>query len=276
MNTVTVIAPGLLGGSILKTLRRAAPATRLKVYARREATRLAVSAAGLADTVSASPAEAAADSDLVILCTPVHAMRGVVEELLPALAPSAIVTDVGSVKAPVHAALAPLLAGRAHWIGSHPMAGAEQSGLAAARDNLFADTVTILTPAPDADRDAVARLRDFWATLGARALTLTPARHDELVAEISHLPHLLAALLVSTVSDDSLPLAGPGFRDATRIAASPPELWSEILQTNRAATISALEKFQAATIRARAILIADDHTALTRLLTAASARRRKL
>ncbi|MDR1191676.1 MAG: prephenate dehydrogenase/arogenate dehydrogenase family protein [Verrucomicrobiales bacterium] len=274
-HTVSVIAPGLLGGSILKTLRRRAPATRLKVCARREATRLTISGANLADEVCAEPASAAADSDLVILCTPIQAMTDVTRQMLPALKREAVVTDVGSVKASVHAALAPLLAGRARWLGSHPMAGSENSGLAAARGDLFDQAVTILTPV-DADADTLYRLRAFWELLGCRVLFLTPEAHDAAVAQVSHLPHLLAALLVNSVSDASLSVAGPGFRDTTRIAAGPPEMWADILRANRAAIISAVEKLQGETRTALAALREDDYAGLLKLLNAASERRRKV
>ncbi|MDR2463216.1 MAG: prephenate dehydrogenase/arogenate dehydrogenase family protein [Verrucomicrobiales bacterium] len=274
--TVSVLAPGLLGGSILKTLRKKNPALTLKAWARREETRLALSDAKLADEVCATPAAAVADSDLVILCPPVPAMAELAQQMLPALKRDALVTDVGSVKAPVHAALSPLLLNKARWTGSHPMAGSEQSGLEAARDDLFENAVTIITPAPDAEAHTVAGLRAFWESLGSRTLTLTPEEHDAHVAQISHLPHLLATLLVNTVSAESLRVAGPGFRDTTRVAAGPPELWVDILKANHQAILSALVKLQSEIQSAREILEGGDGIKLLELLAAANQKRRGL
>jgi prephenate dehydrogenase len=275
-NTVTVIAPGLLGGSILKTLRKKSPQTRLKVFARREETRLALGEEQLADEIYVAPADAATGSDLVILCSPIQAMPDLVRQILPALDDGTVVTDVGSVKSSVHAALAPLLKGRAHWIGSHPMAGGETSGIEAARDDLFEKAVTVLTPTPDASGEALNRLRCFWELLGSKTITLTPEIHDAYVAQISHLPHLLAALLVNSVTPESLQVAGPGFRDSTRIAAGPPEMWIDILRANNQAVVSALKNFLAETQSALSLLEQGDHPALQARLAQAAKRRRGL
>jgi prephenate dehydrogenase len=166
---------------------------------------------------------------------PIEAMAGLVTECRDALKPDALVTDVGSVKGSVDAALAPLLRVRALWIGSHPMAGSEQSGFVAARPDLFEDAAVILTPTPDTRPQALARVEQFWKALGSRLYSMPPADHDLAVADISHVPHLLASLLVANANPKSLPLAGGGFRDTTRIAAGSAELWTEILWANREA-----------------------------------------
>jgi prephenate dehydrogenase len=162
-------------------------------------------------------------------------MPGLVEEFRGALKPGALVTDVGSVKGSVDAALAPLLAGRALWVGSHPMAGSEQSGFVAARPDLFEGAAVIVTPTAATAPEAVEKATEFWSALGARVFTLAPEQHDLAVADISHVPHLMAALLVANANPTSLPLAGGGFRDTTRVASGSPELWIEILWANREA-----------------------------------------
>ena len=272
--TITVIAPGLLGVSILHSLRRKSPDIKLKAYARREESRLIISGERLADEVYANAADACRDSDLIILCTPINAMADIARQILPVLKAGAVVTDVGSVKAPVHAALSPILKGKAHWIGSHPMAGGENSGIEAAREDLFAKAITVLTPTPDANGDALHKLRVFWELLGSKTITLTPEIHDSYVAQISHLPHLLAAVLVNSVAPESLQVVGPGFRDSTRIAAGPPDMWVDILAANNRAVISALKKLQAELAATLALLEQADHAGLRDFLATAAKKRR--
>jgi prephenate dehydrogenase len=275
-NTITVIAPGLLGGSILKTMRRKSPETKLKVFARREETRLSLHEGKLADEVHAKLEDSVIDSDLIILCTPIQVMAEVTKQILPVLKHGTIVTDVGSVKAPVNAALAPLLKDKAYWIGSHPMAGSENSGIEAARDNLFEKALTVLTPTPDANGEALNKLRVFWELLGCKTLSLTPEVHDSYVAQISHLPHLMAAVLVNSVSADSLQIIGPGFRDTSRVAAGPADMWVDILKANSKEVVTALKKFIAEAQNTLSALEHGNNEELLKQLTAASKRRRRL
>ncbi|MDD5262898.1 MAG: prephenate dehydrogenase/arogenate dehydrogenase family protein [Methylacidiphilales bacterium] len=274
--TISIIAPGLLGGSILQALRKHAPEIRLNVWARREETRSQVLKQRLADTVTGNLSEAVADSDLIILCTPIQAMEETTRNFLPALKPSALVTDVGSVKGPVHLALAPLLAKKCHWIGSHPMAGSEQSGLEAARADLFQGARTIITPDETADPAAAAKLRRFWELLGCSVVTLSPSLHDTYVAQISHLPHLVAALLVHSVSQESLQVAGPGFRDTSRVAAGPPDMWVEIFQANHPAVAEAMKQFLEEAQKALSKMESGRCPELLDLLTSACQKRRSL
>jgi prephenate dehydrogenase len=171
-------------------------------------------------------------------------MPELAQRIAPVVSPTALITDVGSVKGCVVEALGPIFRGRARFIGSHPMAGSEQTGLAAARADLFRDSVCIVTPDPSSAAADVAEVRAFWETLGCRVRELGPQEHDEIVARVSHFPHLLAAALVQSVQDagsHALQFAGPGFRDTTRVAAGPPEMWTEILRTNRRAVQKSAE-----------------------------------
>ncbi len=154
------------------------------------------------------------------------------------LAPDALVTDVGSVKGSVVAELAPIFERRVCFVGSHPMAGSEQTGMKFARADLFAGAVCILTPQPQSPPAAVGKLAAFWEKLGCTVRELTPEAHDEYVALISHFPHLLAASLVDMISRNNpaaLEFCGPGFRDTTRVASGSPALWTGILLANRPA-----------------------------------------
>jgi prephenate dehydrogenase len=233
--TVAILGPGLIGGSLALALAEHGLVDRLTIYARSPRALDEIRLAGVDAELTGNPGEAVRDADVVILCVPIEAMADLVKECRSAFKPDALVTDVGSVKGSVDAALAPLLAGRAQWIGSHPMAGSEQSGFVAARADLFENAAVIVTPTPQTVAGAQARAEQFWRALGGRVHTLAPADHDLAVADISHVPHLLAALLVANANPQSLPLAGGGFRDTTRIAAGSPELWTEILWANREA-----------------------------------------
>jgi prephenate dehydrogenase len=233
--TVAILGPGLIGGSLALALAERNLVERLVIYARSPRSLDEIRLAGVDAELTGNPSEAVREADVVILCVPIEAMRGLVGECRGALKPQALVTDVGSVKGSVEAALAPLLKGRVQWIGSHPMAGSEQSGFVAARPDLFENAAVIVTPTPETTAGAQARAEEFWRALGGRVYALAPADHDLAVADISHVPHLLAALLVANANPMSLPLAGGGFRDTTRIASGSPELWTEILWANREA-----------------------------------------
>jgi len=238
MNRIAILGPGLLGGSVALALREA-PDVEVRLWARRAEAVEQARALDIAALVDNDLSKVVSGADTVLLCVPVGAMEGLVKEMLPHLASDALVTDVGSVKVPVCQSLAPLLKNRALFVGSHPMAGSEKAGLAAARADLFQNATCILTPEEGVtDPLAVELAGIFWERLGCRLRTLTPPVHDEVCALISHLPHLTAAALVNTVTStlpEAFEFCGPGFRDTTRVAAGLPAMWSEILCSNRRA-----------------------------------------
>ena len=233
---LAILGPGLLGGSIGLAARKHRAAGRIVVWGRRvEAAREAVKR-GAAHEMALTPAEAVRGADLVILCTTVEAMPSVAREMRPGLKRGALVTDVGSTKYDVVRQVGAILAGRATWIGSHPMAGGEREGFRAARADLFERATCLITPLPRSRPAAVARLVAFWEALGGRVASLSPVQHDEVVALISHVPHLAAAALVNLVSrrkSPALDCVGNGFRDMTRIAAGSPDMWTGIVMSNR-------------------------------------------
>jgi prephenate dehydrogenase len=263
--TVAILGPGLIGGSLALALAERGLAESLFIYARSAHALDAIRLAGINAELSGNPSEAVREADVVILCVPIEAMPALVLECRDALKPGALVTDVGSVKGSVDAALAPLLAGRALWIGSHPMAGSEQSGFVAARPDLFENAAVIVTPTAQTAPGAQALAEKFWRALGSRVFTLSPEKHDQTVAEISHLPHLLAALLVLNADAAGLPLVGGGFRDSTRIASGAPDLWIEILRSNRAAGAAACENLAALLVHVQRLLREDDPAAKSEL-----------
>lgn len=236
---LAVLGPGLIGGSILLAAAERHPAARLTAWSRDPAELAALAARHPPFRGTDDLAAAVAGADLVVLCVPPAATVPLGERVAPHLSPGTVVTDVASVKTPVVAALGPLFPGR--FIGGHPMAGRERGGLGMARADLFAGALCLLTPGTDADPAAVARVEALWRTLGCRAVRhVSPAEHDRAVALVSHLPHLLAGALLAVTDPAARACAGPGFRDSTRLAAGPPELWKEILSLNRPAVKDAL------------------------------------
>jgi len=224
---------------------------------------------GAADEATTDLAQAVAGADLVVLATPIGAMAGLAAQIRPHLSAGCLVTDVGSVKYPVVRAVSHALAGRARFVGSHPMAGSEQSGIDQARPDLFWEAVCIVTPAEDTDAAAVQQVHDFWRSVGAVVRTMGPQIHDEVVARVSHLPHLAAAALVNAVTQrgpDLLGCAGPGLRDSTRVASGPPEMWVEICQENRQEIRRALDDLIGELEQIRAALENDDGVALRQFL----------
>ena len=185
-----------------------------------------------------------------MLCTPLAQMRSLVEQMLPAVKRGAIVTDVGSVKSSVVRDLERLVArAGAHFVGSHPMAGSEKTGVAASRHDLFVDAVCVVTPTPRSNRAAVRKVEKLWKSVGARVLRLAPQAHDELVSRSSHLPHVVAAQLANFVLSPEHPkvqamLCANGFRDTTRIASGSPEMWRDIAVANRKNLLRALSAFE--------------------------------
>lgn len=238
---------------MLLALRRFAPSIERVAWARRAESVAALrSSHDLVDLATDDLAQAIQGADCIVLGMPIGSMRSIVEKFgdLPQTASKepVVVTDVGSVKGPVVRDLAPLVADKGGvFLGSHPMAGSEKKGIEYAEATLFQKAAVILTPENSADeeRPEFARLRDFWRGLGAVVSVLSPDCHDTLVGGISHLPHLVAAALVRSVlgsHPDSAVLAGGGFRDCTRIAGGPEDMWAEILLENAQAVSAQLSQ----------------------------------
>lgn len=236
---VTLVGVGLLGGSLGLALKQRRLAGRVEGYVRREASIAECERLGVVDRATTDLLAAVREADLVVFCTPIAQMRTLAEQCVPALKAGALVTDVGSVKGSVVAELEPIFSkAGALFIGSHPMAGAEKTGPAAARPDLFERAVCVVTPGAKTPVKLVKLIEEFWAAVGGRTLRLTPDQHDSLVARSSHLPHVVAAELANYVLSPAHPkeqpaLCATGFRDTTRIAAGSPEMWRDIALANR-------------------------------------------
>ena len=273
---VAILGLGLLGGSISLVARRKGIATRVVGWSHRDVTRLTALEKGVIDQSMPTPQEAVAAADFVILCTPVGVMPQLLEMIAPALKPGAIVTDVGSTKRSVVAAAERLLSVKNPFVGSHPMAGSERSGIAAADENLVQGRLCILAPNERTDPGALVEVEEFWQDLGMRTTRLSPGEHDRLLADVSHLPHLIAAAMVSIQEDRAMSVAGPGFKDSTRIAAGDAALWRDIFTDNKESVIRSLDRLMATLKDYRTALQAGDANRLEAMLNAASKRRQGL
>jgi prephenate dehydrogenase len=248
MKTVAIIGMGLMGGSLGMALRRKGLA-RVKGYARREETRRQALDVGAVDEVCEAPGDAVKGASIVVMCTPVLTIPALVNECRNGFGAGTVVTDVGSTKAEVVNRVVSILAGSdVHFVGSHPMAGSEKSGIEVARMDLYEGAVTAVTPVQGEVDSVVGAVSGLWSSVGSRVIRISPEEHDALVARTSHLPHLVASLLVTTAVGEGgerfRALCGPGFRDATRIAGGSPEMWHDIVKTNRAAILEVLRDYQ--------------------------------
>ena len=228
---------GLIGGSIARALKKNFPACRITAYNRHIEVLEQAKADGIVDVVSQEIGPAFSDCDLIFLCAPVETNNENLLRVRPYLGADTVLTDVGSVKTPIHQAAAKAgLEGR--FIGGHPMAGSERIGYAAAKDSLLQNAYYILTPTEQIPQKTVEEMRDILSALGALPLILSYEEHDRIVAGISHLPHVVAASLVNLVrtadqgSGMMKQVAAGGFKDITRIASSSPEMWEQICLTN--------------------------------------------
>lgn len=244
---LAILAPGLLGGSVAQAARHFGTASHISLWARKPETRLALRAQAWVDAVADTPAEAVRGADLVVICAPVDQIVRLAAEIAPALSPAAIVTDVGSVKGEICRQATAALAGRATFVGSHPMAGSEKTGWEHARADLFKGRVVFVTPLPETTPSAAERVAAFWKSLEAEVATVAPDAHDEIVAHISHLPQVLASTLCAALAKRETGwrnFSGGGLRDTTRIAGSDPKLWKTILEQNRDEVLRALRAYQ--------------------------------
>jgi cyclohexadieny/prephenate dehydrogenase len=249
VRNLAIIGLGLIGSSIARAVRAHLPDVRISGHDASNEHRAIAEKLAICDVYADTAAAAVVGADLVLLCVPVGQMAAVGAAIAPAIAPGAIVSDVGSSKADVLAALTKALPGVC-IIPAHPVAGTENSGPAAGFATLFDGRWCILTPPDGADADAVVRLDAFWTALGARVETMDAAHHDLVLAVTSHLPHLIAYTIVGTASDlegvtrsEVIKYSAGGFRDFTRIAASDPVMWRDVFLNNRDAVLEMLQRF---------------------------------
>lgn len=247
-STVTILGPGLLGGSIALAVRRAMPQCELRLWARREEPLELARSLGIEHTYH-NARQACEGAELIILATPIGAFEELARSILPAIDKKAIVTDVGSVKAYVHRTTGALLTDRGRrFIGSHPMAGTEKQGLENAFPELLQGATVVITNPHGVCEAAEAKLEQFWQALGCSTYRMEPVHHDRTVARISHMPHIVAGLAArnATVGDiltqDLQRLAAGGYRDTTRVSSGATAMWADILWENDVAVREILHR----------------------------------
>lgn len=247
-NSIAFLGLGLIGGSAAKAVRRLRPDIRIAAYDPHTAALAAALTEGVIDQALPAVDGSLADCDLIFLCMPVSSMEDTLRRLKQYAKPTAVFTDVGSTKVPVHEAVQRLEL-EARFVGGHPMAGSERSGYDAADERLLENAYYALTPCAATPPETVAAVAELVEAIGAIPLVMSPEKHDRAVAGVSHLPHIIAASLVNLVhsADDSdqtmKTLAAGGFKDITRIASSSPELWEHICLNNQQPILRFLEQY---------------------------------
>ncbi len=273
---MAVAGVGLIGGSLALAARKAGLVRHVVGFGRGEANLRLARERGIVDEYTLDPLVAARDADLLFLSVPVRALGPVVRACAPSLKPGAVVTDAGSVKSAVVDAVERELPPGVAFVGGHPIAGGEQAGAGSADATIFLGQRCLLTPGRTSSAAAVAKVRALWEGVGMVVSELDAGRHDEILARVSHLPHVLAFALMNSVADEeALTYAGASFRDLTRIAASPTEVWRDIFLANRGATREALAEFRRACDEVDRALEAGDEAALVAWIEAARARKRR-
>ncbi|UCH75245.1 MAG: prephenate/arogenate dehydrogenase family protein [Rhodospirillales bacterium] len=259
---VALIGLGLEGSSLAWVMKRERLAGHVAGCARTRATLDKAVELGFVDSVHENVADAVADADLVMLCTPVSTFADIAARIAPALKPGAIVSDVGSVKLAVIRDVGPLLPTGVHFVPGHPVAGTEHSGPESGFAELFEHRYCILTPPPGSDADAVERVAELWRRAGSQVEFMDAHHHDRVLAITSHLPHLIAYTIVGTAADlesqlrreaasngdvvetsEVIKFSAGGFRDFTRIAGSDPVMWRDVFLNNRDAVLEMLGRF---------------------------------
>ncbi|HEY3327116.1 MAG TPA: prephenate dehydrogenase/arogenate dehydrogenase family protein [Novimethylophilus sp.] len=271
---LAIFGVGLIGGSVALAMKQAGQTGRIVGVGRNgEALKQAIQLGVIDEAATAE--DAVRDADLVLLATPVGHFSAIMRSIAPHLAPQAVITDAGSTKGDVVAAARSRLQDKLRrFVPAHPIAGAEKSGVAAARAGLFLDKDVVLTPLKETDGDAIRKADALWQGCGARVSHMSAEMHDEIFAAVSHLPHLLAFALVADIAKRAnarqlFGFAAGGFRDFSRIAGSSPEMWRDISLANRNALMAELDAYQAQLCELRGMIERNDGPALEALFNRA-------
>ncbi|MDD5434639.1 MAG: prephenate dehydrogenase/arogenate dehydrogenase family protein [Nitrospira sp.] len=278
---MVIAGVGLIGGSLALVCREKGIVSEIVGVGRSEQNLRDALSLNVIDSYTLKLEEAVKGADIIVLATPVTTLIRLAKEISPYLAPGVIVTDVGSVKGPV-VEIEEILPASAHFIGAHPIAGKEKSGVKAASKELFQGAKCILTPTSNTNQEASDTIEALWKAAGSSVIKMDPARHDLIFSAVSHLPHVVAYALVNTLldlektEDKLISYSSGGFRDFTRIASSHPEMWRDICIMNKDNLINMLEKFEDSVGRLKFFIKSEDGDALYREFERARGVREKL
>jgi len=246
-NRITILGVGLLGASFALALKKNGLCRTITGFGRNRENLQRAKERNIIDSFETDPVAACRDSDLIMLSAPVGAFAGLAKAIAPALKKGAVLTDVGSVKGVLVREIERLMPKDVHYIGGHPIAGSDRSGIDSANSELFRNARCVITPTENSDPSSLDKIRNLWKALGSEVIILNPEEHDRIYASVSHLPHLIAYAMVNTVAEmdrSYLDFSGKGFMDSTRIACSSEELWNDICLLNRDNIIETLAVFQ--------------------------------
>jgi len=276
LNSVTLIGLGLLGGSLGLSIARTMGNVKRIGYSHRETTRNKAISAGIVDHTCSNLAESVANSQLIILCSPIGTFEDILIEIQETLQPGTIITDVGSTKALPTKWAKKHLPKNVTFIGSHPMAGSEQRGSDFSRADLFDHAPCIITPNKTCPSKDIIFLQKFWREIGMRVSTMTPQQHDKVLAQISHMPHALAVALINSTPLDQALLCGKGFLDTSRVASGDESVWGDIFMSNARNTDQAITRLIKELIRLQKALKSPSHKQINKLLSEAKNKRNDL
>lgn len=276
LRKITVIGLGLLGGSVGLAVSQSLSGVKTAGFSHRASTRAKARRLKVVDEVFDDIYASVKDADLVILATPICNFEETFRQIAASLKPGCIITDVGSTKLMPHHWASKCLPKNIRYVGSHPIAGSEQRGVEFCRDDLFDKALCILTTTKTTNKRSLQIVKDFWSALGCFVKIMSPARHDRIFADVSHLPHITAAALINASNAEELKFAGKGFMDSSRIASGPANIWADVLLTNAQNTIRGIDRLTAELTKLKKAIRSADRKKIERLLDSARTKRSKL
>jgi len=246
-----IIGVGLLGGSLARVCKKKNLVSSVSGFGRNLESLKLAKQLGVIDSYSDDLSEAVKGADLVVFCSPVGTIVSRLREALPHFSPGCLITDVGSVKHSLVSEIDAMMPDNLFFVGSHPIAGGEKSGVSASTDDLFFGAKCIVTPSAKTSPTALTRLRDFWTEVGMDVIDMSAEEHDLILGAVSHLPHIIAFTLINTLADvrskncaDVSDFSGKGLKDSSRIAASDPVMWRDICLHNKETLLNLIGEFQ--------------------------------
>jgi len=275
LRQITVIGLGLLGGSLTSAILDRLPKVKVIGYTHRATTRQRARQLAVATEIVNRLTDSVRDADLVILATPVRTFEKIFNRIADSMPAGCIITDVGSTKIWPHRWAAKQLPKTVYYVGSHPIAGSQKRGIDAVdkKKNLFDKATCILTATKKTNRQAVQTLKKFWSDLGCVVRLMRPAEHDRILANVSHLPQIAATALVNASRAKELRLAGTGFKDTTRIASGPANIWADILLTNAKNSTRGIDRVMAELVKLKKAINSGNERQVKQLLNRARKKR---